>query len=54
MAVARCRECTQRESMPGAAHPPLMLPSRSCGPRADTLAWTLPVAALLWIPQGAA
>jgi len=40
--------------MSGAADPPLMLPSRPCGPRADTVAWRVPVAALLWIPQGVA
>lgn len=40
--------------MAGVADRPLMLPSRLLGPRADTMAQPVRVAALLWITQGTA
>ena len=62
--MARCRECKQREAVPGAGHPLLMLPLRLFGLRADRdawcrgcahsvtalgiMAWALLVTALLW------
>lgn len=65
--MVRCRECKQREAVPGAAHPLLMLPLRLSGLRADRddgcrgcahsvkgsgiMAWTVLVAAVLWIVQ---
>jgi len=63
--TARCRECKQREAVPGAAHPLLMLPLRLFGLRADRdawcrgcahvvngsgiMVWTVLVAATLWL-----
>ncbi|MFC3714876.1 hypothetical protein ACFONC_01725 [Luteimonas soli] len=37
--MARCRECKQREAVPGAGHPLLMLPLRLFGLRADRNDW---------------
>ena len=62
--MARCRECKQREAVPGAGYPLLMLPLRLFGLRADRddwcrgcansinatgiIAWALLVLALSW------
>ena len=37
--MARCRECKQREAVPAAVHPLLLLPLRVFGASADRDGW---------------